>query len=131
MRIPSDKKIEAQTQAYCKTHTPEREWDSEYMQHEREFLTLRAKWEKEQDKCPAQHGKGKCNCESNPLYQTFYLAEIVPAHVKLMGEWRKVADDAKAIYTHHLALLTSAKRAKERIKAQRQMLRVAERGKTK
>lgn len=119
MRIPSDQKVEAQARAYCKAHTPGRDWDSEYMQHEREFLTLREKWDKEQDKCPAQHG-GKCNCESNPLYQTLYLAEIVPAHAKLMSEWRVIMDIEKATYNHHFALLMSAKRAKERIKAQRQ-----------
>lgn len=120
MRIPSQQKVEAQAEAYREAHSVLNRWDSEYLQHEREFLKLREQWDKEQDKCPALLGTGKCNCEENPLYRTLYLAVIVPAHAKLMGEWEKIIDIEKSMYNHHLALLLSAKRAKERIKAQRQ-----------
>ena len=117
MRIPSVKKIEAQARAYCGEYPTDGRY-AEYQKHEREFIELRDLWDKIQEQCPAQKG-GRCNCEQHPLWKTLYLDVIMPAHTKLMAEYHVIAQAERDKYGHYLALLTSAKKAKERIKAQR------------
>lgn len=118
MRIPSDQKIEAQARAYSEAHTLNDKWYAEYRKQEIAFFALREPWDKIQEQCPAQKG-GRCNCEQHPLWKTLYLDVIMPAHKELMAEYNIISERKYQLYYYYHAHLMSAKREKERIKAQR------------
>lgn len=130
MRIPSDQKIEKQSQIYADRNPILLSFESgeEYDKIHDEYYRLRRQSDEERKGCPLEKG-GRCNCQDKPLLQELNK-QMTPLVNYLNEAFRGKTAMRDKLFQERKKLLLSAREAKIRWKIDRAFAQI-KKGKSK